>query len=113
MEGVAAGAVEAVAIAEIAGRKPPRLRMLARRLGVPRAMLEQAMGPLVRARLISFVGRDSQPRVTLVRGAANTRIDEVLEAIRGSDAPRSRLAEREDSPTTESLQDLVLGKRRL
>lgn len=113
MEGVAAGAVEAVAIAEIAGRKPPRLRMLARRLGVPRAMLEQAMGPLVRARLVALVGRDSQPRVTLVRGAANTRIDEVLETIRGGEAPQSRLAEREGSTTTESLQDLVLGKRRL
>ena len=116
MEGVAAAAVEAVAAAEIAGRPPPRLRTLARRLGVPRAMLEKALDPLRRAKLVRVVGRDQRPRVALIRGARDTSVQEVLDTIRGSELPAAKLHEMQQATTGNaecSLADVVTGKGQL
>ena len=113
MEGVAAAAVEAIAAAEVAGRPPPRLRSLARRLGVPRAMLEKALDPLRRGKLVRVVGRDQRLRVALVRGAKETRVQEVLDTIRGAEVKTEKLDElllatSEDADCT--LADVVIGK---
>ena len=116
MEGVAAAAVEAVAAAEIAGRPPPRLRTLARRLGVPRAMLEKALDPLRRAKLVRVVGRDQRPRVALIRGAKDTSVKEVLDTIRGSELPAAKLHEMQQASSSNaecSLADVVTGKGQL
>ena len=113
MEGVAAAAVEAVAAAEVAGRPPPRLRTLARRLGIPRAMMEKALDPLRRAKLVRVVGRDQRPRVALVRGASETSVQEVLDTIRGSELPTAKLHEMQAAAVSDaemSLADVVTGK---
>ena len=113
MEGVAAAAVEAVATAEIAGRPPPRLRTLARRLGVPRAMLEKALDPLRRGKLVRVVGRDQRPRVALIRGAKDTSVREVLDTIRGSELATAKLNEMQEASHADadvSLADVVTGK---
>lgn len=113
MEGVAAAAVEGVAAAEVAGRPPPRLRTLARRLGVPRAMLEKALDPLRRGGLVRVVGRDQRPRVALIRGAKDTTVQEVLDAIRGAEVKTEKLDELQSATSGDadcSLADVVTGK---
>lgn len=116
MEGVAAAAVEAVAAAEVAGRPPPRLRTLARRLGVPRAMLEKALDPLRRGKLVRIVGRDQRPRVALIRGAGDTSVQEVLDTIRGAEVKTEKLDELQQATSGDadcSLADVITGKGNL
>ncbi len=116
MEGVAAAAVEAVAAAEVAGRPPPRLRTLARRLGVPRAMLEKALDPLRRAKLVRVVGRDQRPRVALIRGARDTSVQEVLDTIRGAEVKTEKLDELQQATSGDAdctLADVITGKGNL
>lgn len=116
MEGVAAAAVEAVAAAEVAGRPPPRLRTLARRLGVPRAMLEKALDPLRRAKLVRVVGRDQRPRVALIRGAKDTSVQEVLDTIRGKEVKTEKLDELQHATSGDAectLADVITGKGKL
>lgn len=116
MEGVAAAAVEAVAAAEVAGRPPPRLRTLARRLGVPRAMLEKALDPLRRGKLVRVVGRDQRPRVALIRGAKDTSVKEVLDTIRGAEVKTEKLDELQQATSGDAectLADVIVGKGKL
>lgn len=116
MEGVAAAAVEAVAAAEVAGRPPPRLRTLARRLGVPRAMLEKALDPLRRGKLVRVVGRDQRPRVALIRGAKDTSVQEVLDTIRGGEVKTEKLDQMQHATSGDaecSLADVITGKGKL
>jgi membrane protein len=116
MEGVAAAAVEAVAAAEVAGRPPPRLRTLARRLGVPRAMLEKALDPLRRGKLVRVVGRDQRPRVALIRGARDTSVQEVLDTIRGAEVKTEKLDELQQASSGDAdctLADVITGKGNL